>query len=239
MPGGICENRRLRCSHLALLGSIVATTGWVQAANLVSNGGMEVPAIAPGTILTFYAGQTFGGWTVSAGSIDVVHGWQNAEGLQSIDLSGSSQGTIYQDVPTVAGRTYDLSFAMASDPYWAGTRNMDVYWGDVLVDSLSFATAGHTDQDMGWMYHSYMLTATGNVTRLLFKDMTHDNDGYYGAALDDVVLTPEPTTLLLLAVGGLAATRRKRQWAGLDRNARYTGRPSRAARLLRGLTNGR
>src|SRR2546423_3994434 len=65
------------------------------------------------------AGDSVDGWTVEAGTIEIVGTyWVAAEGNQSIDLSGifDQAGTIYRDVATVPGTSYLLRFAFAGNP---------------------------------------------------------------------------------------------------------------------------
>jgi hypothetical protein len=129
----------------------------------------------------------------------------------SIDLSGSpGPGAIYQDLSTLPGQQYQLRFAMAGNISWPGIKEMEVYWGDGLVDRLFFDTTGKTATDMGWEYHAYTVEASGTTTRLAFVDIDR-TDGYYGSALDDVSVTPEPATLSLVALGGLGLLARRRR----------------------------
>ena len=154
----------------------------------VPNGGFEEPAIGGGWSW-FPAGTTIGPWVVGSGSVDVVSMWQDAEGAQSIDLSGSGAGAIYQDLPTEPGRTYTLRFALAGNPEVRGEdriKRVSVDFGDAAVDTLSFDTTGRTLEDMGWGYHSYSVTATSATTRLRFTSLNELSDT--GPAIDDVKL---------------------------------------------------
>ena len=185
-------------------------------ASFVANPGMEAPAVAPESFHTFWTGESFGGWTVSQYSVDLcgVSCWQAAEGSQSIDLGGSpGPGVIYQDLSLTPGQTYRLRFAMAGDPFWPGIKEMKVYWAGGLVADLTFDTTPYNAQNMGWEYHSYLLTAAAPTVRLQFEDINH-TDGYYGAALDDVSVevVPEASSLMTLAggVGALATLKRRR-----------------------------
>jgi choice-of-anchor C domain-containing protein len=152
-------------------------------ANVVTNGDFEVPN-AGSSYVIYKAGQTFGGWMVESGSVDQGGTWQVANGNQSVDLSGEGTGAIYQDLSTIPGQTYLLRFAMAGNPYGGpAVKRMEIWWGNTLVDTLSFDITGRSTSSMGWVYHEYTVVATANVTRLRFKSLT---SGTFGPALDDV-----------------------------------------------------
>lgn len=172
-------------SYLVLLPQLFSQ----QTQSIVSNGGFELPMLRPGIIASeFIAGETFGGWTVETGSVDILSTYvlQSATGQQSVELTGSTNqaGAIYQDLPTQVGRTYQLRFAMAGNP--AGdpsVKEMQVWWGSSLVDTLSFNVSGHSLSNMGWTHHEYLLDAVSTTTRLRFVSLTHS---IYGPTIDDV-----------------------------------------------------
>jgi choice-of-anchor C domain-containing protein len=153
----------------------------------ISNGGFEaVPITVPYQV--FYAGQDLGGgWIVESGTVEIVRDyWPAAEGHQSIDLSGIFEeiGTIYQDIPTVPGRTYKVRFAFAGNPEDPGSdKRMKVFWNEGEVADLTYNTAGRSLSDMGWEYHTYTVTATGETSRLKFKSLTLS---FLGPVIDDV-----------------------------------------------------
>jgi hypothetical protein len=68
------------------------------------------------------------------------------------------------------------------------------------VDTPSFDVTGHTVTDMGWMYHTYDLTAESSVTRLQFTSLINTQ---WGPMIDDFRVTPvaEPALFVLLGVG--------------------------------------
>ena len=155
--------------------------------NVVTNGSFETPIVrSPGYDL-YRAGDTFGGWTVEAGSIDHISKnlWQASDGLQSVDLTGSpGSGTIYQDLPTVPQETYQLSLDLAGNPNGApAIKQMEVWWGPMLLDTATYDTTGNSNWNMGWSSRTYKVTATTAITRLRFKSLTA---GYFGPALDNV-----------------------------------------------------
>lgn len=192
--------------------AVTVTTG-VARANFVQNGGFEAPNIGNVAFMHVPLGSTFiTGWTVEAptttqgvdiittrtGSMGAAH-----TGEQAIDMAGTpGRGSIFQDVATMPGLQYLLTFWVSSNggPFNDG---MSVEWNGVsqgLVDSPAFGT---------WEERSIMVTADATVTRLKFVGLI---DGNQGVFLDDVCLTevPEPASLLLVA-GGLLALRRGRR----------------------------
>jgi choice-of-anchor C domain-containing protein len=154
---------------------------------LVKDGGFEKPALS-GNFSEYNAGQTFGKWTVTNGSIDLVTAsyWMPAQGVQSVDLDGSNAGTISQNLSTVPGTSYSLSFALAGNPV-CGSQvvKMQVVWGSSVVATLSFNTAGHSTTSMGWKHHKYTVQATSATTTLSFVSLTQS---YCGPALDIVAV---------------------------------------------------
>jgi choice-of-anchor C domain-containing protein len=162
--------------------------------NLVVNGSFEEPVVSSGDIAIYYAGSSFSGWTVQEGSIDLIGYlfWQADDGVQSVDLTGNcSTGAIYQDLTTIPLQAYSLSFALAGNPGGdPAVKEMEVYWGTQLVDTLTFDVTGRTYTSMGWGQHQYSVVASTTTTRLLFRSLT---GGCQGPALDSVsVIEAEP-----------------------------------------------
>lgn len=152
---------------------------------LVKDGGFEKPVLSGG-FAEYNAGQTFGKWTVTSGSIDLVTAsyWTPAQGVQSVDLDGSNAGAIAQNLSTTAGTSYSLSFAMAGNPV-CGSQvvQMQVVWGSTVVATLSFDTTGHSTSSMGWKHHTYTVQATSATTSLSFVSLTQS---LCGPTLDNV-----------------------------------------------------
>ena len=160
---------------------------------LVTNGSFEEPNVGA-RIVGYGPGRTFGGWTVETGDVELIGTyWQAADGSQSVDLSGRSAGTIYQNLATTPGEAYILRFAMAGNPACRTTvRQMSVWWGDTRVDTLTFDTAETDEQDMGWVDYEFPVVASEDTTRLRFVSNT---GGSCGPALDDVSVSPAPEQL--------------------------------------------
>ncbi len=177
-------------------GSFVQSTGsgtWTLTrpgiGNLLTNGDFECPTLT-GSYQPFSAKQAICGWSVDAESVDLVGSlWTAASGKQSIDLSGSpGKGTIALDVPTVAGQSYRIRFALAGNILEPSVKKeMVVAWENRDLATLTFDTTGRSAAAMGWQYHEYTVTATGSTARLAFRSLT---DGAYGAAIDDVSVMP-------------------------------------------------
>lgn len=112
--------------------------------------------------------------------------------------------TIDQNLSTVAGASYNLSFALGAG-IWGGT-GVDVYWNGTKV-------AENIEGASGWKQFSVSgLKGTGNDT-LSFGT---NADGYAYAYLDNVKVTaavPEPETYALFIAGlslMTAMTRRRK-----------------------------
>ena len=187
---------------LLIIGAMMPLTAFAQSASsdqhrvliarmaaniteLVKDGGFEKPALSGG-FNEYNAGQTFGKWTVTNGSIDLVTAsyWMPAQGVQSVDLDGSNAGTVSQNLSTTSGTSYSLSFALAGNPV-CGPQvvQMQVVWGSIVVDTLSFDTTGHSTSSMGWKHHTYTVQATSATTSLSFVSLTQSA---CGPALDAV-----------------------------------------------------
>ena len=181
--------------HVALLAGL-SLAGSAAAQNIVSNGGFELPVV-PGSLVTYWSGN-MSGWTLGGGGIDLIGAaWRAAAGNQSLDLNSASAGSVYQMLSTVTNQTYRLRFALAGNPGGYAPKQMEVRWGGVAVTNVTFPwSATSSGTNMGWVYHSLVVTATGPNTRLDFVSLTGAMPGsmgtlaFYGPALDDVSVVP-------------------------------------------------
>ncbi len=194
----------MRVAALAAALAALATTP-AGAQNLLADGGFENPALASSTTFTtIMNGSAFGAWNVTSGSIDLVRRfWVPADGFQSIDLNGSSPGTIAQTIATTAGSSYQLRFSLAGNPDNTFNKVMRVWWGTQDLGLVTFTQAGRTRSNMGWQTVTFAtLIADGPSTMLRFEGQ---GAKYFGAALDNIEVTanvvPEPAAALLLAAG--------------------------------------
>jgi choice-of-anchor C domain-containing protein len=193
--------RHLKRFAPALLLAVAAPAG----AQIVTNGGFEQPAALASITPTV----SVPGWTASSGNFEIITTglWQPHGGTQSIDLNGTSVGTIFQDLATEIGATYRLSFWYAGNPGTAENKTFDVLWDGSTVGSPTFVQTGTSRQNMGWVnFLSGNLAATSTITRLTFQSTSPN--AFSGPALDDVEVTllarstvPEPSTYVLFATG--------------------------------------
>jgi predicted ribosomally synthesized peptide with SipW-like signal peptide len=88
---------------------------------------------------------------------------------------------IKQDIATVSGKKYRLSFQFAPRPNTAASDNvLEVRAGGSLLDTLS----GAGGSGIVWTPHTYEFTATGSSTEISFADLGTENS--LGTFLDDV-----------------------------------------------------
>jgi choice-of-anchor C domain-containing protein len=201
--------------RLIILGCTLAMAG-VASANLMTNGSFETgPSV--GTYTTLNSGSTaITGWTVGSGSVDYIGTyWDGSGGGRSIDLGGNINGSIYQDVATVIGQTYILTFDMAGNfdgPSHGFTNfQIGVTFGASNQNFNFTSPANAGPHNMGWTTMTASFVATTTTTRLTFTDLLPPSQPY-GPALDKVTLvsdTPEPFTMSLGLAGiGLFVRRR-------------------------------
>ncbi|MDE1925467.1 MAG: choice-of-anchor C family protein [Patescibacteria group bacterium] len=158
----------------------------------VSNGSFET-GTSPGSFLTLTApnGTDITNWTVDSGTIDYIGTyWTASNGSRSLDLNGTSTGSISQTFPTIVGAAYKVTFDLSGNP--AGGPSLK----DVLVSATGAASqhftydtaaAGNTLADMKWQPETYSFTATAANTTLTFASQI---TGSFGPALDNVAVTP-------------------------------------------------
>jgi choice-of-anchor C domain-containing protein len=191
--------RALALMAATVLG-LVALPAWASAtpspargdSNLIVNGGFESPAVCPGQFDEYDRGSTaIPGWVVGGNSVDLVcHTYfVAAAGRQSIDLSGSTSGSVSQAVSTTPHETYRLSWYMAGNTNCGqAVKTMHVFWHGRLIEAPRFSITGHTNQSMGWVKKQVDVTATGATSNVEFADATPDHSEC-GATVDSVSLT--------------------------------------------------
>ena len=235
---GIKGTLKLACLGVAML---CASPVW---ANLIQNGSFEestVPAVPVGGFTNFVGGSTaIPGWTVVGVDSALVSGtfmqsgitFQAKAGVQWADLAGVTSNSmtsgLSQDVATIAGQLYDLSFNVGSASDTSGqlffATKVDLSIDGGTRTSYANPTAPHDMLD--WEFFTVQFTATSNLTNLTFFNGAAPNN--FSTAFDDVSLTahtsaaPEPGSVALVGLGlaGLFGVRRKLDKATAKQPAR-------------------
>src|SRR5688572_4185382 len=90
------------------LAGAMAVAGSAGAVELITNGGFADGANPAGGGFQTVSGGEIPGWMVLDGNLDWIKGyWQSSDGDgYSIDLNGSSPGSIGQTINTVLGKLY-------------------------------------------------------------------------------------------------------------------------------------
>ena len=165
----------------ALVLGTLGTPGITQALPF-QNGSFEDGPTAPvnfcgacgapyiGTFFAPYGG--IPGWTVTAGSIDIIFltgtaGWSASNGLRSIDLDGLSGGTMAQTFDTVAGSTYTVSFDLAANFYAGDLIKSVLVSAPGFSQIYTFNSAGRTALNMQ-QFHARRLIEGLDGRRAIF-----------------------------------------------------------------------
>ena len=170
------------------LDGVPLQTTFTIRSNLLTNGSFEQPGnFAP--VREVPRGDPFiTGWSVTQGVVDYIGGlWKASDGQYSIDLNANVAGAIAQSVATTPGNTYTLTFDMAGNPGIAGEKRMRVTAAGQSQDFRFFNNAVTTAANMGWQTRTWIITATGSTTTIVFESLT---SGSAGPALDNVKLSP-------------------------------------------------
>lgn len=164
------------------------SVGWntTNAGGPNSNGGFELPAVAPSPFQTFNAGQELAGWTVTSGNVDLVHSsyWAAAYGVQSVDLNGSGPGELHQDLAVSPGQVYGISFQLSANPDCApGPRTLAVLWAGTVIGEYAVESGSVSLPNLSYGVHQVQATAAAPVQRLSLRSTTA---GACGPVIDAV-----------------------------------------------------
>lgn len=202
------------------------------AQGLIVNGGFETP-ISNNTWgfnpTTWSASQTFGGWTVEFGQVDIVNTPYSGlvpahQGNQWIDLNGGSRGAIYQNFTVSVDGLYRLQFAMNGN-YSAGFHydrrsvRVEILQGPRVVfqqDYTHFYNGLLASDAQLWITHSDVINLSADTYTLRIESLEFRAAlANYGPAVDDIQLdlVPEPASMIALGTGlaSLLGFRRRRQ----------------------------
>jgi hypothetical protein len=226
--------RNRKVTIAALAGILLLSAAANANANLVTNGGFETGDLTGWTVSNANSATSptdiaIYPWFTWQPSFDplYIHSGNHAVGLGSAYPGNGSDATISQNISTVSGQNYNVSFwfnATYGTTCYSGYCNytdFNVSFGGQSLLSLTNLppSPNHTQTPYGWQYYSFDVAATGPSSLLLFGDQF--NLGHF--ALDDISVTglasppavPLPAALPLFATGlgalGLLGWRRKRK----------------------------
>jgi choice-of-anchor C domain-containing protein len=209
----------MRAAILAAAAAIAFTPPAQAAVNLIQDGNFDNPA-APGNFVTYSNGQSFGGWTVTGDSVDLIGSyWGAPVGGGSVDLAGNKAGGITQTIAAPVG-AYNLSFYLAGNPDGGdAVKNMRLtLLSGVNIDTFNFSfdTTGLSKGAMGYVLENLSFVSHGDPITLQFESL--GGDTAYGAVIGGINLTsavPEPASwaMLLIGFGGIGMAMRSRRRA--------------------------
>jgi MYXO-CTERM domain-containing protein len=183
-----------------LTGALSAVVASTASGNIVTNGGFTNQfdgwtmwgTAAPGGGGLAYIG-TIGGGPMGEGGLTVA----------SFDCPGP--GGMYQDLSTVAGEEYTVSFGLRKVTGSGNTNSFSLDFGSQTVMSL---VNSPTIDPIA--YYSFDMTATGSTTRLKFNFQSAGFAWTVAAISVTPVPVPAPGAIALVGLAALAGGRRRR-----------------------------
>ncbi|MFN9420950.1 MAG: DUF642 domain-containing protein, partial [Pirellula sp.] len=180
-----------------LAGNDLLTSG----ANLV-NDGRFLNGTITGPFQTYSSGQSIGGWTVASGSADLLGTYLGASpsGGRSVDLFGTSHGTISQSLTTVIGNTYQVRYVLSANN--STTVSMQVSAAGVTQSESVTVSGAHSLANPEWQERFFTFTATSTSTNLQFQSLTGSSTGVFLADVSVTDLTAANGTDTLIGNSG-------------------------------------
>jgi Protein of unknown function (DUF642)/PEP-CTERM motif len=211
---------------LAVAAAAFSAIPTVASAQLVQNGGFELPVL-PGAepCCNTVPPDALPGWTVDAGNVNVVKGTYNfvppgpnlaKEGNQYLDLVGQGGvGAISQNLATVDGETYTLTFWYANNIFGGAIAALAQWSIGSLSGNIAHATS--TPVDLFWTPFSVNFIGTGSDVLSFASIIDAPNGSIFLDAISVTEAVPEASTWAMMIFGfglaGVAIRRRKRKLA--------------------------
>ncbi len=206
---------RLKVPHLKMLASalVVAVSGSVVQANLLSNAGFEDPVTYDGPpFVGFWEAFSGGGTAASFNStVMPLSGAQHLELV--IDNQANNFAGAFQDVEGLS-EGEEITFSV-----WAKNVGLDSGGSEMRIewrDSVSNTEISRTPNLVPSLTSEYtLITLTDNVpagadtARVVYAIQSFGGALNQNVYLDDASVIPEPASMALLGLGGLALLRRR------------------------------
>ena len=206
-------------SSWLLAGLVVFTAAGSAHASFIVNGSFEQPTVPLGSFTNFLGGSTaITGWTVVGVDSAVVDTtttqrgivFQAQDGNQWIDLAGVSSNSntsgVRQDVATMIGTTYQLSFYVGSATdnvfFFPSTVDLSINGGS----RQSYTNPTAPGNMLDWRQFTTSFAATGATTTITFYNGSapaNFQSGLDNVSLSPVSTVPEPATATLFGLGSL------------------------------------
>lgn len=176
-------------------------------ANLVTNGSFELGGYIPSSndTMTLNVGSTaMDKWIVTNDAIAWIgsaNPWSLTanEGNYFLDLTdfstGAPFGSVYQNITTDIGQSYQLSFDLGSSNLWGRPSAIEVSAAGLSNIFTSNIIGGVSD----WDQFSMVFTANAAMTTIVLGGVTGSQ--YIGLDNVSVSAVPEPSSLLLFILG--------------------------------------
>ena len=154
------------------------------------------------------------GWSLASGpDIEVQNhvAGNPFDGNQFVELDSDAESAIFQDLPTVAGAPYVLTFAFSARP-GVLVNSMGVFWNGSSVTTVNADGTGLGGTS--WTVYSFTVMASSTTTRLQFSGLgPSDSLGEYIDAVSVEEAAPEPSSIMLCLGGLLFAAAKYRKHA--------------------------
>jgi VCBS repeat-containing protein len=171
------------------------------SAQLLVNGSFEADKLGNGQ-WSLFNGIT--GWKTNT-QVEIQNNVTNkaSDGAQVVEMDADNKvDNLYQDVQTVAGHAYELTFDTATRGDTKHTDAIEIYWNGVKIGTVD-------PQSTTWQSNSFQVIGTGGSDRLEFREVGGNNDNY-GGLLDNVALkgmgTTVPENFKGVVIGTLSVT---------------------------------